>query len=466
MSKLNKDILYLIFDELHDKNTLFSCLLVNKTWCEMIIRNLWRDPWKFKEDRNGKLLLNTIVTHLSEESKNYLKSQGINIRSRSYNKILFNYITFCKHLNLSVIKMILNKIIENKSKIIIIMNEILKLFINDKTKFTHLYIPEKFDYQLNLIPEAKNCLSEIQFLSCDTSINDKSLIGLMEICDSIKELELFMELENNNYGFTKLIKQQKKLLKIHFFPNSKYPIYYPCDDSYYDAIENSLIKHSSTIEYLKTPRHINTKILSSFVNLKVLDMSNHYMNWEFKWNQNLIFPHLEILKVSRFSIHTVINIIENTSGHLIEISIEKVYWNNETIIQAIYQNCPKLKYLKMMLEHKDLLEFKNILINCQDLNELYIAAGHYFWGDLFEILAEYSPINLYKFTFTIMIIISESLDDFFKLWEGRRPMILKFFSNSKNIKKMMKYYKAKGIIEDYDYKLDYKEDLVWVRMCR
>ncbi|CAB5380014.1 unnamed protein product [Rhizophagus irregularis] len=184
------------------------------------------------------------------------------------------------------------------------MNEILKLFINDKTKFTHLYIPEKFDYQLNLIPEAKNCLSEIQFLSCDTSINDKSLIGLMEICDSIKELELFMELENNNYGFTKLIKQQKKLLKIHFFPNSKYPIYYPCDDSYYDAIENSLIKHS------------------------------------------------------------------------------------------------------------------------------------------------------------------KSLDDFFKLWEGRRPMILKFFSNSKNIKKMMKYYKAKGIIEDYDYKLDYKEDLVWVRMCR
>ncbi|RGB31006.1 hypothetical protein C1646_764598 [Rhizophagus diaphanus] len=466
MSKLNKDILYLIFDELHDKNTLFSCLLVNKTWCEMIIRNLWRDPWKFKEDRNGKLLLNTIVTHLSEESKKYLKSQGINIRSRSYNKILFNYITFCKHLNLSVIRMILNKIIENKSKIIIIMNEILKLFINEKTKFTHLYLPEKFDYQLNLIPEAKNCLSEIEFLSCDTSINDKTLIGLMEICYSIKELELFMELENNNYGFTKLIKQQKKLLKIHFLPNSKYPIYYPCHDSYYDAIENSLFNHSSTIEYLKTPRHINTIILSSFVNLKVLDMSNHYMNWEFKWNQNLIFPHLEILKVSRFSIHTVINIIEHTSGHLLELSIEKVYWNNESIIQAIYQNCPKLKYLKMMLENKDLLEFKNILINCQDLNELYIVTAHYFWGDLFEILAEYSPMNLYKFTFTMMIIISESLVDFFKLWEGRRPMILKFFSNSKNIKKIMQNYKAKGIIKDYDYKLDYKEDLIWVRMCR
>ena len=43
MSKLNRDVLYLIFKEFHedDKKTLHSCFLVNKNWCEMIIPILW-----------------------------------------------------------------------------------------------------------------------------------------------------------------------------------------------------------------------------------------------------------------------------------------------------------------------------------------------------------------------------------------------------------------------------------------
>jgi hypothetical protein len=44
MSKLNRDVLYLIFEELkNDKKTFHSCLLVNRTWCEMIIPILWKD---------------------------------------------------------------------------------------------------------------------------------------------------------------------------------------------------------------------------------------------------------------------------------------------------------------------------------------------------------------------------------------------------------------------------------------
>ncbi|GET02115.1 hypothetical protein GLOIN_2v1885983 [Rhizophagus clarus] len=411
MSKLNKDILYLIFEEVHDKKTLFSCLLVNKTWCDMIIRNLWRDPWRFLKNRKDELLLlNIIISYLSVESKNYLKSQGINIFTKSCDKPLYNYITFCKHLNLNAIGMILVKTIKCEPKISIILNEIFNLFINGKTKFTHLYIPKNFDCQLNLIPGVENCLSEIEFLSCDTTINDKSLTGLMTICKSIKELELFMGLSDNNFGFARLIKQQKNLFKIRFLPSKVYPIYYPCDDQFYDLIENSLIKHADTIEYLKTPRHFNTKIISSFINLKILVMNNHYMNWKFLWDQNLSFPNLEILNVSRFPINILVNIIKH-ARNLIELSIEKIYTiiDNKKIIQAIYQNCPRLKYLKMLIYNINILEFKNILINCQDLNELYVVATEYLWEDLFKILAEFSPTNLYKFKFALMIVMLESL---------------------------------------------------------
>ncbi|CAG8694481.1 14391_t:CDS:1, partial [Rhizophagus irregularis] len=45
MAKLNKDILFLIFEELQvDSKTLFSCLMVNKIWCETVTPILWRNP--------------------------------------------------------------------------------------------------------------------------------------------------------------------------------------------------------------------------------------------------------------------------------------------------------------------------------------------------------------------------------------------------------------------------------------
>ncbi|CAB5193014.1 unnamed protein product [Rhizophagus irregularis] len=55
-------------------------------------------------------------------------------------------------------------------------------------KITHLYIPNKFDYQINLIPGIKRCFSEIEFLRCNTSINDKVMAGISLV--NLKTLEL------------------------------------------------------------------------------------------------------------------------------------------------------------------------------------------------------------------------------------------------------------------------------------
>jgi hypothetical protein len=137
MSELNGDVLYLILKELNnDKNILHSCLLVNKTWCENIISILWRNPWKYLNFHKEKFLLDVIILHLSEESKNKLKNQSINFSLNSYNKPLFNYIDFCKHLNLNGIEKLV-KVYEME----IIYNDIIYLFINENTKFisTPLY---------------------------------------------------------------------------------------------------------------------------------------------------------------------------------------------------------------------------------------------------------------------------------------------------------------------------------------
>src|SRR5581483_7431120 len=97
MSKLNNDILYLITKELqNDNKTLYSCLTVNKSWCEIIIPILWKDPWKAVKYKK-KLLLNIIISHLPKESKNNLRSQRIYPWKILYQRPLFNYISFCKH---------------------------------------------------------------------------------------------------------------------------------------------------------------------------------------------------------------------------------------------------------------------------------------------------------------------------------------------------------------------------------
>src|SRR5436190_1865913 len=59
MSKLNKDILFLIFEELQDDSkSLFSCLMVNRLWCETVIPVLWRNHWNYNISYyNNKFLL-------------------------------------------------------------------------------------------------------------------------------------------------------------------------------------------------------------------------------------------------------------------------------------------------------------------------------------------------------------------------------------------------------------------------
>jgi hypothetical protein len=209
------------------------------------------------------------MSHLSDESRRNLRSQGIQLLANLYQRPLFDYISFCRYLNTNEI----NMIIETKysthemSKISIVKNEIFNLFISGNAKFTHLYIPYQFDFQIHLIPGAKQCFSELEFLHCNTSINDNVLFGLTELCESIRELELFSEYDGNNYKIVKLIEAPKKLYNISFQSYCR-----RVDKSFYAILENSLIKHASTIQYFKINQQPVTKILSSFVNLKRLEL--------------------------------------------------------------------------------------------------------------------------------------------------------------------------------------------------
>jgi len=370
------------------------------------------------------------------------------------------------------------------SRFPIIEKEIFNLFINGNTKFTHLYIPYQFDYQIHLIPGAKHCFSELKFLSCNASINDDVLAGLIEICQSIKELDLFINEDNNNYEIVKLIEATKKLFNVRFLTkgNSK-------NDSFCKILESSLIKHANTIQYFKITKQPITKILSFFVNLKRLELVGHcFRTWNFfntwncndTWNclKNLSLPFLQILKTEKIPVRALTSLIENTSGYLIEISIDLDLdeIDNKRIIQAIYQNCPKLIYLKLSFQNNGILEvLDQLLTNCQYLNGLYIIFYSwelFDWDYLFEILTKSSPTSLFKLKFEFNLAPKlESLKTFFDNWEGRHPMLLlqiyhidaernKYFD-------LIEKYETIGIIKKYNYtyfigNADSLDDFEWI----
>ncbi|CAB5366294.1 unnamed protein product [Rhizophagus irregularis] len=311
-----------------------------------------------------------------------------------------------------------------------IHKKIFNIFINKNTKFTHLYLPQRFDYQIHLIPGAKQCLSKIVSLSCYTRINDKVLIGLAEICQSIKKLELFIEEKENNYGITKLIDASKTLIDVRLITDygfcNDFIINYSytsiIDVAFHIILENSLIKHAHTLQYIKMTTPPKTKILSFLVNLKKLELYVNNQNNNSNNLGNIFLPSLQILKSNVVKINILRNLFVNTNGNLIKIGIDDIPHNeidNKNIIQAIYQNCPNLILIKF--------KFNNIL--------------------------SYGTIKL------------ESLKLFFDNWKCRSPISLQFdsYNGCSDLIDLIGEYKLEGIINKFDHLhgSNYFEDFEW-----
>src|SRR5688572_25645689 len=80
-----------IFEYLKDKKDLYSCLLVNRLWCEVSVRILWMSVRNF----------NTLLGCLPNETKEMLsRSKIIKFPQKSP---LFHYVTFIKDLDVGVI---------------------------------------------------------------------------------------------------------------------------------------------------------------------------------------------------------------------------------------------------------------------------------------------------------------------------------------------------------------------------
>ncbi|PKY26394.1 hypothetical protein RhiirB3_441686 [Rhizophagus irregularis] len=463
MSKLYRDILYLIIEELqYDRKSLVSCLTINKIWCEIIIPILWKNAWEDLAFDKENLLLNTIISHLSDEERNNL-SQYSKI---SYKKPLFNYISFCKHLNLEIIENII--LSHGQGQYNEIKNYILNLFINKNAEYTHLYMTNYY-YEYHLIPEAEQCFSKIKFLRCDSRVKENSLAILTKMCKSIEDFELIIYKYENNFGIPKLIENQENLINVSFLHK-----YSPYDGLFRAFLENSLIKHANTIQYFNICGQLETQILTSFVNLKDLVLMGDWERWIFI--ENLSLPSLQSLYTRDINTESLKGLIENSGGKLNELNISySVIFpdaiSTKEIIQVICQNCPNLTHLEFYYKNCNVLDLEKLLIKCQYLKILgiyYIVEDEFMnWDNLFNILVTSSPLSLHKLKIIYPVNQPElkSLKLFFDNWEGRKPISLIIsikgdFIRKKQLNDLIGNYKSKGVVKDFiHYSYEY-DDLI------
>src|SRR2546421_1876394 len=108
MSQLPSDCLNEIFEYLEDDNvTLRSCLLVNRLWCEVSVRILWRSIRNY----------NTLIASLPNKTKKILHKNKITTSKPP----IFNYASFCKDLSIDQAYNEIAQLLEDQQQTVIVL---------------------------------------------------------------------------------------------------------------------------------------------------------------------------------------------------------------------------------------------------------------------------------------------------------------------------------------------------------
>jgi len=370
MSQLPADCLNEIFEYLeNDKISLHSCLLVNRLWCEVSVRILWKSNLNY----NYRAYY-TLISCLPNTSKEILSKFEIIISTLTSNPPMFNYAEFCRVLSTDRIYDQVKELLKNQqsilsqnlneNNIIIVTQLILELFIKQIPSL------KKLNYYWNIpnliftsYPAEAKCLKNLSELKCRSNINSEFFYHLSRICHNIRSFTIEFE-RVVSYGLTDLISVQQNL---KYFDIKLVG----CDCNGLTGIIPLLTtKLSNTL--IKLQLH-NAKTIPSllfinnFTNLQELELISFNISFEgFEKLQYTIFPQLQILKFQcpfpRYEL--LIKFLEINGGNLKELYLSDMRSNNYGSLNlAIAKFCTNLRKLSTRFKN-DELETLKMVFNC------------------------------------------------------------------------------------------------------
>ncbi|EXX56708.1 uncharacterized protein OCT59_029099 [Rhizophagus irregularis] len=487
MSKLNKDILFLIFEELQDNSKyLFSCLMVNRIWCETVIPILWRNPWRYYAINYCKKnsLYSIITSYLSNDIKEFLSKKGIKISGQS---LAFDYLSFCRSINIKIIDDIISIGSSSEYNRFLLQEEIYSFLIKKCPEIKYLNIHGT--YEIVYPPEAKARLESLCELTCDTLIDPRYFYRLAHICQQIQRIVIINNNLNANHGTTKLIEFQKNL-KYFGWVDDFIDDYFHFDweqlEDPYTEILNILKKHANTLIHFEISLHFDylysTNYDYTFLqyallelhNLKILEINSPRFLDNADFNEKLemvTYRDLEIIEIDVIDICQVTCIIKS-SLYLKELwinnfHIEKDFFNDDSLnfVNTICDNCFLIEYLSVpvfpLLENH-FIEFERLLKKCQNLRSLNFKDACYekkealeFGDYLSNVLIREASTNLIDIgiPYSDIEFSLVTLEKFFEKWKGR-PAVSLYFDNTyfyredNSYMKLFDKYKIEGVIKN------------------
>ncbi|RIA87401.1 hypothetical protein C1645_827821 [Glomus cerebriforme] len=489
MSNLNKDVLYLIFEELQDDSkALFSCIMINRTWCEVGIPILWRNPWRYNINYSNKSYLSAVIfSYLSDDIREFLERQGIELPLILYQKNLFDYLSFCRSININVINSILSIISSLAYIQFPLQQELYELFMKKCTEFKYLDM-RSIKHQIFCFPEAKVCLETLCELICDTSIDSTYFYGIARICQNIEIIVIINTSQIANHGIAKLIEFQENIKNFEWKDDIE-EYYYFIDDPYEEillALEKkaNILNHIKIFfQYIDGYEHtLFQKVLPKFYKLKTLIIVGEFIFINEEQSKMFVFPELEILFIDCITINAASNIIENSGGHIKEILLFKYYdyffednFDDDSLefIHKIHEHCPLIEYLSLEFSpsKEHFIEFEKLLKVCQNLNTLLLNIFNFNEVETYEKILENgeellkalirsAPTNLREIRFFNDFKFSlEALEEFLKKWIGRPTLSIfttDYIYEDDDYMKLINKYKDDRVIKDFRFTLTYE----------
>jgi hypothetical protein len=428
---LNEILEYFEEDEL----TLHSCLLVNRLWCKIAVRILWRNIFDFiRSYQNSSLrvksskILSTLIACLPNESKELLYENGISISTPTSNPPLFNYAEFCKVLSINKIILITNNALNVRKDSNLVANEIIKMLtdkISSLKKFTYndYYYYYSNTISIPYIPGAKD-LSE---LCCSSNLPSGFFYQLSQICHNLQSISISFDDVTSNVPneLKELISSQNNLKNLTL---SAY-------DSSWANIIPTVIKHSQTITTLRLygdGNNLPFSFVSLFTNLQefIFSFIGGVDFKEFKKLQYVNFPKLEILKIpyQHPKPKYVVKFLENNGKNLKKFYTDQ---KNKDLNLSIASLCPNIRSLFVIFNQGEIDILKTIFISCKYLESIMVWCGDCYLNEteVLDIVVKYSPNNFHElklYNSSGLKIYPEELELFFTSWRNRMPNKLLF----------------------------------------
>ncbi|CAJ0864855.1 15328_t:CDS:2 [Entrophospora sp. SA101] len=413
-----------------DVTTLYSCILVNRLWCENAVRLLWRDPFrKINESittSNDKVaLIETYVRCLDLEDKrklclknNYLfdillKKQGHDVQQKQQPPPTFNYIEFLRHLSIDGL-----------------YNSVCSWIYYKRSIIRQLSFTEKDIISLCCLLHKKFMFDA---LSIDLNLNSNhwpSYFGRVNKLVQLKELIIFAPMPNWSI-FSNLSKYVKKLQRLEI-----YLLSYPSTPYEAKSIANFIQIQEELVHFKLIYRDrllASSPILkkfNSFLSPRINDLDGSNTNnnlFNMLLRNSLITDESRCLPIFLDSLNTKLK----TLNHLEFSGISFKGDLTLNLLSNCFKSVESLELNKLPLLHKfdfsptaneNFENFLSLIARTKNLKEICIYnitdLSSFLYGSIIENIISYCP-NINKLSLPLR---REDLPNLLKLLKNCRKL--------------------------------------------